>query len=77
MELIIGIVGAGIILLCFILNQFHVWKDTDIKYDLLNFVGSTLLVVYGILIAGYPFVALNGVWAVVSLRDVIIDLRKK
>ncbi|MCX6782207.1 MAG: hypothetical protein NTW66_03780 [Candidatus Magasanikbacteria bacterium] len=73
---VIGILGAASILLCFILNQSHIWKDTDLKYDLLNFIGSSLLVVYGILIHAYPFVVLNGVWAIVSLKDVIIDLRK-
>ena len=76
-ETIIGILGAAIILLCFILNQVHVWKDTDFKYDLMNFIGSVLLVVYGLMIHGYPFVALNGVWAIVSLRDIILDIKKK
>ncbi|MFA5127542.1 MAG: hypothetical protein WC457_00885 [Patescibacteria group bacterium] len=76
-ETIIGILGAAIILLCYILNQSHVWKDTDLKYDLLNFIGSGLLVVYGLMIHGYPFVALNGVWAIVSLRDVFLNFKKK
>jgi hypothetical protein len=76
-ETIIGILGAAIILLCFILNQTHVWKDTDLKYDLLNFIGSALLVVYGLMIHGYPFVVLNGVWAIFSLRDIISDIKKK
>ena len=77
LETIIGILGAGIVLLCFILNQSHVWKDTDLKYDLLNFIGSGLLVVYGLMIHGYPFVVLNSVWAIVSLRDIILDIKKK
>jgi hypothetical protein len=77
LETAIGILGAAIILLCFILNQVHVWKDTDFKYDLMNFIGSALLVVYGLMIHGYPFVALNGVWAIVSLRDIILDIKKK
>lgn len=74
---LIGIAGAFMLLLSFIMNQAHIWKDTNLIYDLVNFFGSSLLVVYGLLIHGYPFVALNGVWAVVSLRDVFIDLRKK
>lgn len=76
-ETIIGILGAAIILLCFILNQSHVWKDTDFKYDLLNFIGSGLLVIYGLMIHGYPFVVLNSVWAIISLRDIILNIKKK
>lgn len=76
MEITIGILGAAIILICYILNQSHVWKDTDLKYDLLNFIGSALLVVYGIVIGGWPFVVLNGVWAIFSLRDVFLYYKK-
>lgn len=76
-DTIIGIAGAFLLLLSFTLNQFHVWKDTDFVYDLANFFGSTFLVIYGILIQGYPFVILNGVWSIVSLRDLIIDIKKR
>ena len=31
---ILGIVGAGLVLLAFILEQYHVWKDDDLSYDL-------------------------------------------
>lgn len=69
--LILGIVGAGLILLAFILNQFEVWKGTDLSYDLVNLVGGTILVVYGVLTEAWPFVILNVVWSIVSLKDVI------
>ena len=75
--LFIGILGAGLVLLAFILGQLHVWKDTSLIYDLVNFIGAVLLIVYGLMIEGYPFAVLNGVWALVSLRDVVIDIRKK
>ena len=76
MTVTIGIIGAGLILLAFILQQTHVWKNDDFVYDFVNFIGAVLLVIYGVLIKGYPFVVLNSIWAIVSLRDVFIDLRK-
>lgn len=75
--LFIGILGAGLILLAFVLGQLHVWKDTSLIYDAVNFIGAVLLVIYGLMIEGYPFVALNGVWALVSLRDIIIDIKRR
>jgi len=74
---IIGIIGAALILLAFILEQTHVWKDTDLKYDVVNFLGSAILIYYGLKINGYPFVVLNSIWALVSARDIILDLRRK
>ncbi|HNU95860.1 MAG TPA: hypothetical protein PKH95_00435 [Candidatus Magasanikbacteria bacterium] len=73
----IGIIGAGLVLLAFIMNQTKKWKNTDLIYDFVNFLGALLLVIYGLLLKGYPFVVLNTVWALVSLRDVLIDLKKK
>jgi len=77
MIIIIGILGAFLILLAFILNQIHIWKDRDLIYDLTNFLGAVLLAIYGVIINGWPFVILNSVWAIVSLRDVVLDIKKK
>lgn len=67
----IGICGAGIILLAFILNQTGAWKRESFSYDLANVLGSALLVVYAYFLKSYPFIVLNGVWLAVSLKDVI------
>jgi len=77
MIIIIGILGAFLILLAFVLNQIHVWRDDSLVYDLVNFLGAALLVVYGVIIKGWPFAVLNTVWAIVSLRDVILDIKGK
>ena len=71
-----GFIGAGLILFAFVLNQFHVWKDTYFIYDFFNFLGAGLLVWYGVDGKAWPFVILNGVWALVSLHDCFIDLRR-
>ncbi len=74
---LLGLVGAGLVLLAFILEQTHKWKDTDFKYDMLNLVGSAMLVGYAFFLSSYPFLVLNGVWALVSLRDVVVGLNKR
>jgi lipid-A-disaccharide synthase-like uncharacterized protein len=74
---LIGASGATLILIAFILEQTHRWKDTDLKYDAVNLLGSVLLIAYAVMLGSYPFLVLNGVWAVVSLRDVIVDLKRK
>ena len=73
----IGIIGAALILISFLLEQTNVWKNSDLSYDLMNFIGSAFLVVYGVLIGAYPFVVLNSVWMIFSLRDVFLDLKIK
>ena len=71
---ILGIIGATLILVAFILEQTKVWNSEMLKYDFVNFVGSAILIYYGFLIKGYPFVILNSVWALVSLHDVVTDI---
>lgn len=71
---ILGIVGAIFILVAFILEQKKIWNSEMLRYDLVNFIGSAVLIVYGILIKGYPFVVLNSVWALVSLLDMVTDI---
>lgn len=68
---IFGIIGATLILLAFILNQTNKLSNDNFYYDLLNFVGSFLLVIYAIVTGAIPFLILNTVWAVASLRDLI------
>ncbi len=72
----IGSLGAGLILFAFVFGQLHIWKDTYFIYDLLNLIGSILLIHYGWIGNSWPFVALNTVWAIISFKDVIIDLRR-
>ncbi len=75
METAIGAIGAGIILTFFILNETHKISADSMWYDLGNFLGSSLLVLYAYLLGSIPFLILNAVWAVFSLKEVISDLR--
>ena len=74
---IIGISGMVLILFAFFMNQTNRWKNKDLSYDAVNLLGSLLLLIYALPPLSYPFIVLNGVWALVSLRDVITDLRRK
>jgi len=76
MVIIIGTLGALIILVFFILEQLNKVPNSSLLYDASNFIGSTLLVIYAILLSSIPFAILNGIWAVFSLKDVMLDLRK-
>ena len=72
----IGSVGAGLILIAFVLGQLHIWKDTYLSYDLLNAIGSLLLIYYAWIGFSWPFVVLNAVWAAVSIKDCVTDLQR-
>lgn len=74
---IVGICGASIILLAFILNELHHLSNDSLAYDIMNLVGAVLLCLYAYLISSWPFLVLNAVWAIVSARDVMIDLMRK
>jgi hypothetical protein len=75
--LLIGILGACLILIGFIANEFGKLTAKSFGYDFLNLLGSALLVWYSVLLASWPFFLLNIVWALVSLRDVLQGIRKK
>lgn len=77
MENIIGVLGATLILIAFLLNQTNKLSNQNVIYDLINFVGSGLMVVYAILLNSLPFLILNIVWAGFSLKDVVKYLMRK
>ena len=71
-----GLIGMAMILLGFLMNQFGKWKSDDLVYDAVNAVGSLLLTAYALAISSTPFAVLNGIWAIVSMRDVLTDVKK-
>ena len=77
MELIIGFIGMTMILFAFIMNQLNKWKNDSLLYDGFNAVGGILMVTYALLIKSYPFLILNAVWAIFSIKDVFQSFKKK
>lgn len=65
--LLIGILGMLFILTAFILEEFiRRWNQNTVHYNLVNIVGSGMLLYYSVAIASIPFVILNAVWMVAA-----------
>ncbi len=63
-----------LVLIGFIMIQTHRWTSDDLGFDLVNLFGSGMLCFYGYVGHAWPFVILNGVFALYSLKEVIGDL---
>ena len=77
LPLLLGILGMILILIGFFGVQTHKMNQDALSYDILNFLGSALLVYYGVIGHAWPFVILNSVWALYSLKDIVSDVRHK
>lgn len=75
--MILGLIGAFLILLAFFMNQVHKWKSDSVLYDIVNIIGSLLLAYYSYVLQAWPFLVLNIIWAGVSLRELQVDAAVK
>jgi hypothetical protein len=73
---VMGSLGVTILLLAFVLNMLKIIKTESLSYLLLNFIGAGIACFASYLIPYFPFVILEGVWAVVSLISLIKYKRK-
>jgi hypothetical protein len=64
---LIGSVGVTILLLAFVLNLLQKLKSDSPAYLVMNVTGAGLACVSSVMISFWPFVVLEGVWAVASL----------
>ena len=74
---IIGFSGMFLILLAFLMNKMHKWMHDDAAYDITNSTGSLLLMIYAVMLKSYPFLILNSIWFIVSMRGLLTGLQKK
>ncbi|MEW5897402.1 MAG: hypothetical protein AB1668_06930, partial [Nanoarchaeota archaeon] len=66
-NLLSGIAGMLCILTAFVLDEFfNKWSRDTVKYNLMNIVGSGLLIYYAYTLASWPFIILNSVWMLVA-----------
>lgn len=63
---LLGFVGVSLILLAYFLQVTNKLTVDNLPYLLLNLVGACLACAASWLIAYYPFVILEGVWAAIS-----------
>ncbi len=73
---IIGWVGMSNILIGFFMVQRNRWAGDGYQYNAVNFFGSVLLIAYSIHTGSMPFVALNAVWFLVSIRGLYVAHQK-
>jgi len=77
-ELILGIGGTVFILTAFVLDEFYKkFRQDSIQYNLINIIGSGLLLIYGLFLQAWPFVILNAVWFIVAVIKLKQILSKK
>jgi hypothetical protein len=69
-----GSLGVTILLVAFVLNMLKIIQTESLAYPLLNFIGAGIACFASYLISYFPFVILEGVWAVVSFAAVIKKL---
>ena len=68
---ILGIISALLTLSAFIMNQYGMLGNEDIRYDAMNMFAGLGLVLYAVSIHAVPFMLTNTVWALVSGIDVV------
>lgn len=74
---IIGIIGLFLLLLAFVLNLLKKINQNSKIYNLINFVGASLLTYYSYTLNNAIFFILELVWAVFALYFLIKLIIKK
>lgn len=69
---IIASVGVIILLIAFLLNLYKKIESESKIYSLLNLIGAGMCCVSSYMIRFYPFIILEGVWALVALISLIM-----
>jgi hypothetical protein len=72
---LMGSLGVTILLVAFVLNMLKIIKTESLTYPLLNFAGAGIACFASYLIPYFPFVILEGVWAIISLLSLLKFLR--
>ena len=68
---ICGWVGAALILTAYCLISFEVLKGSDLSYQLMNIIGSGLMMVLAIARSARPSIVVNAVWIVIGIVAVV------
>lgn len=63
----IGFIGVSLILLAYILNISGKISNKSLSFILLNLIGASTACLASVLLNYWPFIILEGVWAIVSM----------
>ena len=72
---VVQIIGALLILACFLLSQRNMLDVRSYPYLLLNLVGAGILAVLAYGQGRWGFVLLEGAWTLVALAGLVMRLR--
>jgi len=67
----IGSIGVTILLAAFVLNLLQKLKADSSAYLIMNIAGAGLACVSSVMISFWPFVVLEGVWALASIVPLV------
>jgi len=68
---ICGWVGAAIVLTAYCLISFEIVRGSDMLYQLMNIVGSGLMMVLAIARSARPSIVVNLVWIIIGVIAVV------
>lgn len=71
MSLVAGTIGVVCILAAFLLDEFSTINTKTVPYNLLNILGSGLLMYYAYTLESWPFLILNGVWLIAAVVKLV------
>jgi hypothetical protein len=74
---ILATAGVSILLIAFLLQILKVISVESNSYSLMNLVGAALAGISAWMISFMPFVVLESVWVVVSIFNLIKNLKSK
>ena len=73
---IIGAIGVGLILIAYFLNIFSLIKKDGVLFFVLNIIGASITCYASVLISFWPFIILEGTWAIVSVIGLLKTIKK-
>ncbi len=73
---IIGTIGVGTILIAYFLNMFSLIKKEGVLFYVMNIVGASIACFASVLISFWPFIILEGTWAIVSVIGLMKSIKK-
>ena len=73
---IIGTIGVGLILIAYFLNIFSWIKKDGVLFFVLNIIGASIACYASVLIRFWPFIILEGTWAIVSVIGLVKSIKK-
>lgn len=72
---LIGTLGVGLILIAYFLNIISWIKKDGILFYVLNILGGGIACFASVLISFWPFIILEGTWAIVSIVGLLKSIK--